>query len=216
MKPEQARSFAPSSFNDFITTTIWSAAIVLCIQHIRCLINSRNDNDFSCSVQTPLISSCLLYPGMLYDHYIRFRVILFNRHTRIYLLSTSFCAYLTRLQSQVYVLQLLIKHLRNSCSRFSLSFTTKSVSEFCSIRWFANCSCKPSAKVHFINLKLEFVSHALRSKLHTNLHFNLCLSSFVQHSLLKLVLNVIQDTHGVVYTQVRQRLSVYNVMPSHF
>jgi hypothetical protein len=61
---KQAKPFAPPCFHSFNTTTIWSATIVshhlLCV----CFLSSilQNDNDFSCSVQKPMIRSRLLYP----------------------------------------------------------------------------------------------------------------------------------------------------------
>lgn len=107
----------------------------------------QDSSDFSCSLQTPVRPSCQLYPGC----YMTTKQV--ARHTLV--VNTSVYAHfqhhliaLTRLQPLVQVLQLSITHLRKSSLRFSLSFTTTEVSVCCSIRWFADYPCRPSAEGH--------------------------------------------------------------------
>ena len=86
----------------------------------------RNDSDFSCSLQKPVLKSCQLTPDVM-QSLIRSPIALGHRYKRNYLFSTSLY-YITRLQSLIHSIQLINNHLRRSSPRFSLSFTTTPVS----------------------------------------------------------------------------------------
>jgi hypothetical protein len=142
---------------------------------------SQHEGDFSCSLQTPVMPSCQLYPGC----YMTTKQV--TRHT--FVVDTNVSIHfqhhliaLTRLRPLVQVLQLSITHLQRSSLRFSLSFTTKGVSTKSSIRWFADYPCRSSAEGHSFSL-LADAGQSVRS---TSAHLPLTkkrLPSFVEHSL---------------------------------
>ena len=99
---------------------------------------------------------------------------------------------ITRLQSLIHSIQLDNTHLQESCSRFSLSFTTKKVSVQCSIRWFANYLWRSSAEVQFSSFPYTLASLFARPP-HVN---NDCQEpSIFCTTSLSLQLDLVQDTH---------------------
>jgi hypothetical protein len=158
------------------------------------LLSSQDSSDFSCSLQTPVMPSCQLYPGC----YMTTKQV--TRHT--FVVNTSVYAHfqhhliaLTRLQSLVQVLQLSTTHLQRSSLRFSLSFTTKGVSAQSSIRRFADYPCRSSAEGQLLLFfpLLPVIQFARTPRLQTEK--NKRLPSFVEHSL-QSTSGAIQDTHG--------------------
>ena len=190
MKPEQARPFAPLPFSSFITTTIWSAAIVLCILHNWGLSTLR-------ATMTSLVPYKRLWciPASFTPDVIwplnRLRVILRNGCKRNHPLSTSSIA-LRGFDHWFKFFSSASITCRNQCSRFSLSFTTLTVSNQCSIMWFANYPCRSSAEGHSF-IRWEIAGHSVRSN---SAHLiNTKIKVFHHLYSIHSCIWVIQDTH---------------------
>lgn len=106
---------------------------------------SQREGDFSCSIQTPVMHSCQLYPGccMTTTQVTRHALLVdttvsthFQHHS---LLLRGFPHWFKFFSSAPLT-------CRSRSSRFSLSFTTPVVSPQGSIRWFADYPCRSSAE----------------------------------------------------------------------
>lgn len=96
LKPKQASPFAPPAFTGFFTTTSWSATAASChpLAGLPPFSVKQDSSDFSCSLQTPMIQSCQLYPGCYMTTKTGSASYFARGHKRIYPLSTSLiCPY---------------------------------------------------------------------------------------------------------------------------